>query len=190
MNARIALAFSLALGAIACGNPVPDAKIDALGPEIDGVKPGPYHRPGQPCVLCHGPYHGSSPELSVAGTVFAHDTADANARIPVNNVTVTITDSFSDTRTVQTNCAGNFFIKHDDWQPGFPLAVRINCPPPPKQEAQSQSMSTRIGRDGSCGSCHVGGRNASSPGLVACLTPAQNFTYVAPTHDDCPDGVP
>src|SRR5450432_160855 len=40
---------------VGCGDPVHDTAVSALGPEAPGVPKGPLHRPGQPCVLCHGP---------------------------------------------------------------------------------------------------------------------------------------
>src|SRR5262249_39649565 len=56
------LVLFLALVAPAgCGNPAVDPKIAALGPEANGVPQGEFHRSGQPCLLCHGPYGGASP---------------------------------------------------------------------------------------------------------------------------------
>src|SRR5207249_3431097 len=40
-------------GAIACGDPVHDDAVAALGPEAPGVRPGPTPRPGQPGLTCH-----------------------------------------------------------------------------------------------------------------------------------------
>src|SRR5690606_33596927 len=79
-----------ALGATACGDPVLDARIEALGGEVDGVEPGEFHRPGQPCVLCHGKYGGEEPEMSVGGTIFAIPTTPDNENevIPVEGVKV------------------------------------------------------------------------------------------------------
>src|SRR5256885_5077120 len=72
---------------VACNDPVHDARVDALGPEIDGVPRGPLHRRGQPCLTCHGGSGPANTELSVAGTVFA--TPEVGAP-PLAGVTVSI----------------------------------------------------------------------------------------------------
>jgi hypothetical protein len=182
------LAPALALLALgACGNPVDDVRIDALGPEVDGVPPSEFHRPGQPCLLCHGEYQGAEPRMSVAGTVFATPQRDKKKPPSVEGVTVTITDSFGDSKTKKTNCIGNFFIKADEWQPGFPLAAKIEYPNPDGEGTKPVYMSTRIGRDGSCAGCHVGERSQTSPGVVFCVDEATN-PFPKP-GDDC-KGVP
>lgn len=173
-----------------CGNPAVDPKIDALGGEVNGVAPGPYHRPGQPCALCHGPYKGVKPYFSVAGTVFAHDTQKPENRIPVGAAVVHVVDSFGDTRDLTSNCIGNFYVSSDDWQPAFPLDVTIDCPKPTGKGTTSKSMSGRIGREPSCGGCHYGGHSASSPGWVSCLDLSEDNTYPPATHATCPEGIP
>ena len=50
----------------ACGDPVHDARVAALGDERPGVPAGPNHRPGQPCLACHGGDGPSDVELAVA----------------------------------------------------------------------------------------------------------------------------
>src|SRR6185369_830106 len=65
----IALVLTAAGGAAGCRNePLLDQEIGAL-PADDG-QPGPTHRPGQPCLLCHSNYEGASPKLALGGTVF------------------------------------------------------------------------------------------------------------------------
>lgn len=169
------LRFSVvALLALAgCGNPVPDARIALLGPEDPAVPESDIHRPGQPCLLCHGPYKGAEPELAVAGTIYgyAFDTSDFKAEpVPVKDVIIEISDSFGNTpdAPVKTNCAGNFFITKEDWNPSFPLRVAIRYPVPGDEDGERVSMGTRISRDGSCSACHTGAPNQGSPGWVFC----------------------
>ncbi|MFO0619308.1 MAG: hypothetical protein U0414_42360 [Polyangiaceae bacterium] len=148
----------------ACSNPVVDAQIEALGGEQDGVPQGPFHRPGQPCVLCHSPYYGA-PEFAVGGTVFADQKGESFKT--VDNVEVVLTDSIGETRTLTTNCIGNFYVRKQDWDPQFPLAAEIRYPvyDPNTGEAMLDSegqvvrkvkaMGSYISRDGSCAHCHT-----------------------------------
>jgi hypothetical protein len=87
----------------------------------------------------------------------------------VEGVVVTITDAFGDSHTAKTNCIGNFFITADEWQPGFPLAAKIEYPSLSGSGKTPAYMSSRIGRDGSCGSCHHGARALDTPGYVFCV---------------------
>jgi len=158
-------ALFLALAALlaGCGNPVVDDEISALGDEKPGVPPSEYHRPGQPCVLCHGPYEGADPELSLAGTIYA----TAEEPVPIEGVRVLVTDSVGAKREKRTNCAGNFFWTAEEYIPSFPLKVEIAFQSASGPERRA-SMGSRIGRDGSCAGCHVGERSDASPGRVFC----------------------
>jgi len=155
----------------ACGNPAVDDKIAAFGPEDPNVAPGEYHRPGQPCVLCHGKYADAEPLMSIGGTIYAFPPAKQNEPpLPVKDVKVTLTDSFGESRELTSNCAGNFFIKKDDWDPAFPLRAEIDYPGPGTDGMQRrvQVMVSRISRDGSCAGCHLGPPTQGSPGWVIC----------------------
>jgi hypothetical protein len=178
-----------ALALLGCGNPSIDPKITALGGEVPGVEPSEYHRPGQPCLLCHGPYYGKSPYFAIAGTVFAKQEAQMKNLVPVDGAIVHVTDSFGETRDLTANCIGNFMINADDWQPAFPLQVSIDCPVPGEKGLKARSMNTRIGRDGSCAGCHFGPASATSPGWVTCIPNGSPSPYVIPTHASCP-GIP
>lgn len=155
----------------ACANPVIDAQIEALGGEQANVEEGPFHRPGQPCLLCHGPYFGA-PEFSVAGTIFA-DQKGAYFKT-VEDVEVVLTDAIGESRTKVTNCIGNFYFFKDEWDPQFPLAAEIRYPvydpntgekmmetvtgsdglPTERTVRKVKAMGSWISRDGSCASCH------------------------------------
>lgn len=139
------LLFTIPLVAAVAGcryDPIPQAIIDDLGPEKG--TPSATHRPGQPCLVCHDKYGGAQPAFAVAGTLFAKD---KNGTVgPAAQVGVTILDSARSLRKACTNSAGNFFVKSDDWEEiTFPLAA----------VAGDRSMNSLIGRDGSCGSCHL-----------------------------------
>lgn len=156
-------AGALGLLAPACGNPVQDQEIEALGGETPGVPEGPFHRPGQPCLLCHNDYYGAAPSFVVGGTVFA----GLDSFKPVENVEVVLTDSIGETRTAVTNCIGNFYITKDSWNAQFPLAVEIRYPAgydaegKPMTDAKGaivqkvKAMGSVISRDGSCAHCHT-----------------------------------
>ena len=151
------------LAAIACADPVHDAAVAALGPEDPNVPIGELHRPGQPCLLCHD-------NFSVAGTVYNED-----LMTPYPNATVTLTDANGSSFMATTNMAGNFIVRKSDWVPVFPIGTYINdagisvfgvsiVGTNPNNPAQ---MITHIGRDGSCGSCHVGtSKSPASPGHI------------------------
>lgn len=144
-------------------DPVPQAIIDSLGPE-QGT-PSATHRPGQPCLVCHTDYEGAAPAFAVAGTVFTRGSDGALA--PAVGVSVTIFDSAAGQRKPCTNAAGNFFVKREDWADiTFPLNA----------QAGDRGMSSLIGRDGSCASCHklpdatsedaITGAGHGSPGVI------------------------
>jgi hypothetical protein len=113
--------------------------------------------------LCHS-------NFSVAGTVYNED-----LMTPFPNATVTLTDSSGSQFQATTNSAGNFIVRSSDWVPVFPIGTYVDdagnsvfgvsiIGSNPNNPAQ---MITHIGRDGSCGSCHVGtSKSPSSPGHI------------------------
>lgn len=54
-------------------DPVHDAEVAALGPEVPGMPKSlyEYHRAGQPCLVCHGGEGPAHTQFSFGGTVFA-----------------------------------------------------------------------------------------------------------------------
>lgn len=169
---RLWLALScVLLPALAgCGNPAIDSLVKDLGE--DSAPPGPLHRPGQPCVACHGPYYGASPRMSIAGTIFATNTLKAEDQpTPVAGAVVILTDTENKPTGPVTNCAGNFYLEYDAYQPVFPVAVEVQCPSPTDPNAPKISslvMQGRVSREGSCNACHRGERNQGSPGWAIC----------------------
>ena len=67
--AAAALAAGVTLAA--CVDETHEEQVAALGGEAGGVSPGPLHRPGQPCLVCHGEAGPSSHTFVIAGTVYA-----------------------------------------------------------------------------------------------------------------------
>lgn len=189
----VASLFAASVALVACGNPIQDARIDALGGEDPAVPPSDIHRPGQPCLLCHGPYKGAQPEMTVAGTIYGYSWDAAHAKddaIPVANVEIEISDSFgtSPDAPVKTNCAGNFYLTKEQWNPSFPLRVAIRYPVEGEPNGERVSMGTRISREGSCNACHVGAPNQGSPGWVSCTQRSAGApTFVEPA--DCKPSV-
>lgn len=142
--------------ALAC-DPTQSDKIAALGDEAPGVRRGPTHRPGQPCLLCHDGALGDPQEFSVAGTVYQQVGSSA----AVDGAQVLLTDAKGSSVTATTNTAGNFYLTPSDWSPTFPIAAQV------VSGSTHVSMRTLISRDGSCGGCHVDPPGDSSPGRVA-----------------------
>lgn len=71
-----------------------------------------------------------------------------------------------------TNAAGNFSVEPNTWRPTFPLHVAISF------GGYSSTMSTIIGRDGSCATCHTDPASRISAGPV----------FLAPVPALLPDG--
>jgi hypothetical protein len=153
----------VALVALAACDPVHADAIAALGGETPGVRPGPMHRPGQPCVLCHDS-GGKSPQMSVAGTVFESQSSAEG----VTGVAVVMSDSAGSTYSATTNAAGNFFVTASEWTPTYPiLSTQLQV------GNVTVVMYSEIGRNGSCGGCHSYPAPAgpSSPGRVSVVPP-------------------
>lgn len=143
--ARHYLPLFLALGLGACGDPTHDDAVEALGPEEPGVPAGPLHRPGQPCLVCHGGEGPSDAELSVGGTAYKYvDTLE-----PLVNALVKLTDRNGKTQLTGTNCAGNFFVQKTDYDPSYPFYTSVLF------GGLEREMTTPVYRDGSCAGCHA-----------------------------------
>jgi hypothetical protein len=145
---------------VASCNPVLDDEIAALGPETPGVRPGPLHRPGQPCLLCHDGEIGDPVAFSVAGTVFQAP-GPLPSREPAVGANVYLTDATGSHQDPATNAAGNFYIQASDWSPVFPLQVVV------KPATGPDVFMLSLVEGGSCASCHVDPAGKDSPGRVS-----------------------
>jgi len=160
-RASVSLACFVAgcsLATPACGDALRDQAIASLGPEDPRVPPGPLHRPGQPCLLCHqeGGVAPDSSTFSVAGTVFV----DATAQRPAPGVSVIILDRAGGAFTAATNCAGNFFVRPESFIPSYPMWVTLRA------GSVQRDMDSASYREGSCAACHAGARGPASAGPV------------------------
>jgi hypothetical protein len=145
----------LVFNLLGCGDPVHDTAVSALGPEAPGVPKGPLHRPGQPCVLCHSDQGGAPPFL-LAGTVYI----SADSLKPIDGVQVKVVDSLEHSFVATTNCAGNFFVRPQDFTSDAPLWISM------QRDAVFRVMNTAIYREGSCAACHGDPQGPSLVGHV------------------------
>lgn len=160
---------SLALGA--CNvvedylDPVHADAVAALGPETFGLPKGPTHRPGQPCLTCHGGQGPGKPELSVAGTVYKTQ-PDLSW---LEGATVTLTDARGDVRMLTTNETGNCLVRRNEWTPVYPMKVTVAF------AGVSIDMVTHVGRSGSCADCHTDPAGPASAGHVYLVSDPADF---------------
>jgi hypothetical protein len=136
----------LAAWIVACEDPLKARAVEALGPEALDVPEGPLHRPGEPCVLCHD--GDVARAFSLGGTVYVAPDSER----PAPGASVALVDASGARFAAITNCAGNFFVLPEDFQPVYPLwaALRLG--------AHEIVMESPIHEDGSCAGCH--GREA------------------------------
>src|SRR6185295_5622930 len=57
-------------------------------------------------------------------------------------------DSNNTKYVATTNCVGNFFVTAEQWNPHFPILVRVT------KSNLTMTMKSMIGREASCGQCH------------------------------------
>jgi hypothetical protein len=161
-SALLTSTAALAVLVASCTDPVIDTRIADLGGEIGDTNE--FHRPGQPCVLCHsdsGP--ASDSVFSVGGTVFLHRTGKLE---PAAGVEVLLVDSNSSSPTdrngrvpIVTNAAGNFWVPKSLWDPAFPMRTNIYCGDNPGTlkciaPGTRRVMQSHIGREPDCAGCH------------------------------------
>ena len=181
MVATVTLAASLGSCSLFPQDPVHEAAVAAMGDELPGTIPeSQYHRPGQPCVVCHSNQGPADLRFVVAGTIFwgrcdCKPGAPANAggcdqakgktcdQTPVEGAEVRILDSNHRGRCFRTNWAGNFMVPVGD-PLAFPFLVSVyksfNGNP------ILRSMGGHVGREGSCAGCHKNPSYQDSPGQI------------------------
>lgn len=162
---------ALAFGGSCNLDPVHRAGVNGLGPENDALYPvdSEYHRPGEPCGLCHSDKGPAASKFVLSGTIF-WGPDDYNAR--VDNAYVRILDANKTPRCFVTNCNGNFFVRENDFRDiTFPILVSVErAVDPTKLDSptlQIRRMSSHVGREASCATCHIQGlRDFASPGQI------------------------
>jgi hypothetical protein len=154
MARSLLLACWLAVLSPACGDPVRDDAVAALGGEAPGVGHGPLHRPGQPCTVCHD--GGRAQAFSLAGTMFQ----SADSRAPLVGALVQVTDAAGAKRSLGTNAVGSFYVSPGEWSPTFPLRITL------QYRGDCLDMRTQDFRDSSCASCHSDPASNQSVGHV------------------------
>jgi hypothetical protein len=178
----VPLGLLLALAVVmSCGDPVHEAEVSALGPEAPGVPPGPTHRPGQPCLTCHGGEGPGGLTFVTAGTVYVNPyTPGTTTYAPLVDGTVALVDATGHTYNATTNTVGNFFVATDQWSATFPLgeytpdggtpASTIDITVAPAgMPTNTTPMTTAIERGGvyaSCAYCHFDPPGPTTPGHV------------------------
>ena len=158
-----------ALAASACLGTTPEEELaSAAGP--DEGEEGPTHRPGQPCLACHGEdYTPGGQVFAVAGTVYLH----AGDTRGLEGAEVEVTDADGSVFSAHTNRTGNFMMSvggdgraSEGWvrlasAPVFPLRVLV------RRDTGEKRMRSFIQREGSCAICHDrAGPGAASAGKV------------------------
>jgi hypothetical protein len=175
------IALACVLAAAGCGDAFRDPQIEALGGEFPGTTPSQFHRPGQPCVLCHDSYEGAEPELSIGGTLFYFPPDGAGFPVTTPGFVVSIVDSKGKSFNAEVNCFGNFFIEKSVFEPAYPILTEVLQRDEETGELRTnQQMNSRIGRDGSCAACHVDPKSWLSPGPVFVAGAPEDFDPPAP----------
>jgi len=162
--ALAALAGGVALAVAGGCDPVHDDAIAALGPEAPGVRQGPLHRPGQPCLLCHDGALGDPQRFTIAGTIYE----TLGATTPSVGATVVVTDATGVSHELPaTNAAGNFYVTPSPLDPAFPLQVTVRGPQGQNVVMQSLVLGNGgVEPNGGCAGCHTDPPGRASPGRV------------------------
>jgi hypothetical protein len=149
---------------LSCNDPVHDQEVAALGPEQG--PPGPLHRPGQPCLTCHGGAGPAKFQMGVGGTVYENQGGGdpaPGAVVQIEDIDGTIwTGQSSAFPTLTANAAGNFYLPADNFAAHYPTQMTVTS----QDGTVSQPMLTHVGRDGSCADCHTLTEGPTSAGPV------------------------
>jgi hypothetical protein len=149
---------------LGCNDATHDEEVAALGGEDPAVPPGPDHRPGQPCLTCHGGIGPAKEQFSIGGTVYAVEGQSG----PATGAAVRVEDINGSIGTAQSNESGNFFITVQEWTPTYPILPQVTL------GSVTQQMTTHVGRSGSCADCHAApaGPTSAGPVYIAAGAPA------------------
>lgn len=153
--------LAIALSLADC-DPVHTDAVDALGPEVAGVREGPLHRSGQPCLRCHDGTIGL--EFTVAGTIYQNE----SGLVAAQGARVSLTDSAGKSYEAVANSVGNFYVVPQELTPTYPMKVSVTY------GSVVVTMSSVIGRDGSCAGCHFDPVGPTTAGHI--FIPADGVT--------------
>jgi hypothetical protein len=156
MTARGALFSSLLLLSACASDPLREQQLAELGDETPGVPLGPLHRPGQACGVCHGPEGPADSDFALSGTLYE----TPNALAPVENATIRFIDWRGLQYRTASNAAGNFFVRRGEYDPIWPLWVKI------EHSDKTVEMRSAIFRETSCGACHADPASPSTVGHI------------------------
>ncbi len=190
----------LATLAVSCSlDPVHRAGVKNLGTEQSNLYPpeSEYHRPGEPCALCHSAAGPANSDYVLAGTVFwGPDKYERR----VDQAYVRIVGPEKTKKCFVTNCNGNFYVTSEEYKNiKFPLLVsveRVNKPggkgADDEKSIKVRRMSSHIGRDASCATCHILGlRDFGSPGQIRMFdTEGEVDAAKVPLASSCPNDLP
>lgn len=138
--------------ATSCMDPVHSDAVAALGGETGGVRRGPEHRPGQPCMVCHGTEGPASPEWGIAGTVYE----TRGGTTVLGGATVVLTDAKGVEKRLRSNRGGNFYLEVKSWTPTYPMRARV------ESGTEKIEMQSLINGATSCATCHRGGGGSAN----------------------------
>jgi hypothetical protein len=94
--------------------------------------------------VCHDGNGPGTMVFSFAGTVYKYEETNE----PLANAIVRLADAKNHQHVTGTNCAGNFFVQKTDFDPIYPVWVRLDFGEFPTE------MTSPIYREGSCAACH------------------------------------
>lgn len=168
----LAAAALSAAAAVSCNlDPVHKTTVSDLGPERaeDYPTESEFHRPGEPCAVCHSKSGPADSEFLLGGTIFW---GPKRYDRRVDGAYVRIKDARKVTKCFVTNCNGNFFVRPTDFEKlTFPLLVSVERTVDPKDPASKRlvfkEMGGHIGREASCATCHMMNfKDFASPGQI------------------------
>ena len=168
-----------------CSDPLKEGIVASLGPEDAGFGTNEIHRPGQPCVACHSTYEGAKPIMSIGGTLFTDPILEGDLKL-VPEHTIRLIDSEGTIVEKISNRCGNFFTTLDEFDPAYPVRAELYGPGADDSLVSIVVMASRIGRDGSCGSCHAHPATSQSPGVVYVPDGRLSPDVDLPDAADCP----
>lgn len=171
-------------------DPVHRASVKNLGEEQSDLYPpeSQYHRPGEPCALCHSKAGPAGSVFALAGTIFwGPDNYDKR----VDQAYVRVLDANKRRRCFVTNCNGNFFVTTDQFpQIAFPLLVSVERAKDPGKDESTmvlRPMGGHVGREASCATCHIQGlRDFGSPGQIRLYDTEDQAKAANPPITPCP----